>query len=242
VLVAATLLLVLLPLIPMGLSHLKERRNIIACANNLRLFAVALGNYSDHHEGALPKVEEVPPFNVAGVFVPALNQDRVLGSGVSVSCPAKGLAQPPRQVSLHDLAMEHERDRERFERLTLDLAGCYAYSLGYRGPDGRHYGLRFRADESEKDHIAVMADRPPFQDQRERPSLTANSINHGGKGQNVLFLSGRVGFFTSRNVGVEGDDIYLNRNNVSAAGLDRFDAVLAPGNFQPYPFSPPLPK
>ena len=53
-----------------------------------------------------------------------------------------------------------------------------------------------------------------------------NSANHGGEGQNVLFLDGHMVFCKTRNVGIEGDDIYLNRAGRQAAGLDAKDAVL----------------
>jgi hypothetical protein len=39
-------------------------------------------------------------------------------------------------------------------------------------------------------------------------------------------------------VGVEGDDIYLNRDRAVAAGTDRQDAVLAPSAARPFPGPP----
>ena len=53
-----------------------------------------------------------------------------------------------------------------------------------------------------------------------------NSANHGGTGQNVLFLDGSVRFCPTRTVGLSGDDIYLNRVGRQAAGLDAADTVL----------------
>ena len=58
-----------------------------------------------------------------------------------------------------------------------------------------------------------------------------NSLNHGGRGQNVLFHDGHVEFCVSRLVG--GDDIYLNRDMKVAAGVGCSDAVL--GSSAPRP-------
>ena len=82
------------------------------------------------------------------------------------------------------------------------LAGCYAYTLGYRDSEGRLCGLRIDADQAYNDYLPIMADRPPF-DQTNYLSVAAgkNSPNHDGTGQNVLYLSGRVAFSTNRTVG-----------------------------------------
>ena len=60
-----------------------------------------------------------------------------------------------------------------------------------------------------------------------------NSPNHGGVGQNVLYLNGRVRFCTNRTVGVDGDDIYLNKEKQPEAGIDRWDSVLGASGFHP---------
>ena len=57
----------------------------------------------------------------------------------------------------------------------------------------------FRRDEA-SDSTPILADRPPAQG-------WGNSPNHGGTGQNVLFVGGNVGFFTTRTVGPENDEI-----------------------------------
>ena len=79
-----------------------------------------------------------------------------------------------------------------------------------------------------------MADRPPF-DQRNPVGLDRNSANHGGSGQNVLYLDGHVNYATSRLVGPSGDDIYLNRRREINAGLGRGDSVLGAGSVRVLP-------
>ena len=100
------------------------------------------------------------------------------------------------------------------------MAGCYAYSLGYRGAAGLH-GLRRGAG----DLMPILADCPPFHEGA--AGGAGNSLSHGGGGQNVLTIGGSVRYCTSRGVGLDGDDIYLNRNQRILAGLSAADTVLA---------------
>src|SRR5262249_53641800 len=69
VLIAASLFLILLPLIPPALNRMRAQRNIVDCQNRLRTLYASLMDYSRLHEGALPRVEAEPPRHVAGIFV-----------------------------------------------------------------------------------------------------------------------------------------------------------------------------
>ena len=231
VLVAATLLLVLLPLIPPGLNRLRQQRDILSCQDNLRNIYTSLISYSNRHNGALPQVEEEPPRNVAGIFVPILRDAGLLSRDVSVACPASG-SHPPLPVSLQELAEMAAEDQQRFMDCARRLGGCYAYTLGYR-KDGQLCGLRFDPDQA-NGYVPIMADRPPF-DQTNYLDVETwkNSPNHDGAGQNVLYLSGKIEFSKTRKVGVDGKDIYLNRDKRPEAGLDRWDSVLGASGFHP---------
>jgi hypothetical protein len=232
VLVAASVLLLLLPLVPPGLNRLRHQHGILACQNNLLGFYHALMTYSDMHDGALPKVEEQPPRHVAGIFVPILHDESLLGKNVSVDCPANGFRPPP-NVSLQDLERDLEAGEHQFMRRARDLAGCYAYSLGYRDSEKRLCGLRFDAEQPNNDFLPIMADCPPFNQTNYSLATAANSRNHDQAGQNVLYLSGRIAFSKNRLVGVNGNDIYLNKNKRPEAGIDRWDSVLGASGFHP---------
>jgi prepilin-type processing-associated H-X9-DG protein len=57
----------------------------------------------------------------------------------------------------------------------------------------------------------------------------ANSNNHDGDGQNVLFGDGHVEFLQNPFVGVQRDNIYANKkNHVVASPVDATDSVLLP--------------
>jgi hypothetical protein len=243
VLVAASIFLVVGTLCFQGFSNFKATAARLECANNLANFHYALNTYSDRNDGYLPGVPlrrdpvepwkvgpqpiEVPenplPPNatdreVAGIFIVQLKDSGCLGPMVSIQCPTNGKS-PPSDKSLQDL---QNMSLEEFDKEVARLVRCYAYSLGYRGPAGEHRGLRRDPDQPDlnNDLLPVMADRPFILPDGTR----VNSRNH--KGQNVLFMGGNVRYCTSPNVGIDGDDIYVNRNGKVAAGLDWKDTVL----------------
>ena len=74
-----------------------------------------------------------------------------------------------------------------------------------------------------------MADCPPPDAGR------GNSLNHGGQGQNVLYLDGHTQWCTTRTVGLAGDDIFINRERRVAPGLDWADSVLGRSEVGPVP-------
>jgi prepilin-type processing-associated H-X9-DG protein len=218
-LVAASILLCLALLLPSGIAKLRDVSQIAACQDNLRRFHVALNAYSDRHGGDFPNVATaVPePRNVAGTFVPVLRDNGVLPQDVSVTCPAHD-RQPPYPVSLKDVA---EMQPEQFAQCAPNLAGLYAYTLGYWDENGPH-GLRLEPDQPNA-FLPILADQPPL---NVEGGDLGNSPNHGGRGQNVLYIDGHCAYQTTRNAGYRGDDIYLNYDRQVKAGKELYDAVL----------------
>ncbi|HEV3084822.1 MAG TPA: hypothetical protein VGY66_33990 [Gemmataceae bacterium] len=228
VLVAASLLLICMPLLLPLIASAHRAYKRINCENNLRGMFEALITYSDRHAGDLPKVEDTPPGNFAGVYAPVLYRDGLLNE-TSLRCPASS-GPPPQPMSLEDLTRLRDRNPQQFEKITHEIGGGYAYALGYRD-EGKLCGLRVVAGQS--DTIPIMADRPPFDRSDDPGILQANSQNHGGLGQNVLFLGGNVKWAVHRRVGPNDKDIYLNANQELKAGLNRFDTVLAASGVKP---------
>jgi prepilin-type processing-associated H-X9-DG protein len=200
-----------------GLLRLRQAHDVVACQNNLREFFTALKVYSDQHHDNFPDIAHAapPPRNVAGMVVPILISGGELPPDASVRCPGYGAPVAP----THTLDEVLQMSDEDFNREAVHLGCCYAYSLGYRDAAGQYHGPRFDPDQPSA-QLPLMSDSPPL-DLR-----LPNSPNHGGLGQNVLFVDGHVAFCTDRHVGVAGDDIFVNRANQVAAGLDNLDAVL----------------
>jgi prepilin-type processing-associated H-X9-DG protein len=225
-LIAAGILLCVLTLVPTVSVKLWRNYQDLSCANNLRKFHVALMNFAETHNGALPKVEAQGPRGFAGIFVPMLHDAGVLQSDSRVTCSAT--AEPiPLSRTVRDLEDLYSQSEEEFRAVSRKLAGCYAYTLGYT-QDGTLIGTR-RGDDG---RTPIMSDCPP-----EDAALYngGNSPNHGGRGQNVLFLDGSVMFASSRSVGLGGDDIFVSRRNRQEAGRDRSDTVLGPSGASPWP-------
>ncbi len=193
-----------------------------ACVKNLMTFWEALASYSDQHEGAFPQVQPQGSMSVAGIFVPLLTDSGVLSADANVLCPAQG-ERPPARYTTPDLEEMYRARRDEFNLVARDLGGSYAYSLGYR--DGKYLlGLR----QGDDGLLPILADRLTYADQNISP-------NHGGTGQNVLYIGGHVQWKTLRTVGVNNDDIYVNKDFKVSAGKDRFDTVLGTSDASPYP-------
>lgn len=217
-----------------GMAWVIEQRHnqqVAACANNLKDYHQALVNYSHANNDNFPQVEAQGPRSVAGVFVPVLNDAKLLKNVANMTCPGNGDRPPPART-LEELAALHQNNPAEFRKVAGELSKCYAYSLGYQEPDEngkpRHRGLGIRSG----DEVPIMSDRPPFElgDVRGRPG---NSKNHGGRGQNVLHVGGHVSFLKARSIGP--DDIYLNSDQRVAVGSGPNDAVLGASWASPYP-------
>lgn len=218
VLVTAALLLlaagVLTPLIYR--SH--ERYAMVACQNNLRQFYAALSSYRDQHD-TYPDLTRESPRDVAGLIVPVLADAGVLPVTFSVRCPAVG----PHLSCAITLANLRTLPENEFQSAAPNLSLCYAFTLGYR--DGT--GVYHTPWQTPAGSCPVLADSPPAD------AVTGNSANHGGAGQNVLFLDGHTRFVNQRTIGDPSDDIFLNRDNRVAAGLDQLDVVLGASGARP---------
>jgi hypothetical protein len=219
-LAAAALLIIVGGMLMPILLWARQERERTACQDNLRAVWGGLETYSGQaHESAFPMVEGQGPRSVAGAFVPILREAGTLNNTFLVSCPARHEESSPGNITIDDLQAALNRDPGEFARVARAAAGGYAYSLGYYdGP--KLVGLR----ASDPDTLPIVADVY---------SIDGNSPNHGGTGQNVLFIGGHVRWCVNRTVGEENDDIYVNKHDLLRAGESRSDTVLGPGDAGP---------
>jgi len=218
VLVAATLLILALGVASPLLYRWGRQRGTLECQENLRQFFVGLTTYRDQH-GAYPDLTRESPRNVAGVVVPVLADAGVLPVSFSVRCPDVG----PQLGCILSLAQVRTMPEEDFQTQAPNLALCYAFALGYRDPAGSYHGP-WQAPGST---WPILADRPPSD------GTPGNSPNHGGTGQNVLFLDGHCQFVPQRTVGDPADDIFRNNEQRVAAGIGANDIVLGYSSARP---------
>ena len=181
-----------------AVSRMRYNRDVAACQNNLRAIHQGLVSYSDRHAGQFPQIGG-STYPTAETFVSALVRDGEFPGGFRPSCPA-----------------------EAKSAASVLQAVRYAYTLGHLSPTGDVLGLR-RSDavSDENDYIPISADYP-VASAYPGSGLTSPHVH----GNNVLFVGGNVRFATTTTVGLNGDDIYCNRDGRVAAGIDRTDAVL----------------
>jgi hypothetical protein len=218
-LVAAVLLLLVAGVCaPLLVRQWREQQRL-ACENNQRQFWFALQAYADRSNEEFPRVESDGPRSVAGVFVPILN-DAGLLKDVSITCPAQR-RHAPYSYTVADLERLYREAPGRFHDITQNLAGHYAYCLGYEDGQSLH-GLR----RNTGDGLPILADRGGVD--------AFNSTNHNGAGQNVLYVGGNVRWCVQPTVGLDGDNIYVNHHNRVGAGVCLSDTVLGASDARPY--------
>jgi hypothetical protein len=199
--------------------HLHGRQ---VCADNLRQYGEMLHVYSENNDGKLPRVADDGPCTFAAGFVPLLREGNNLKKYPQpLACDGYG-RRPGSVPSVSEVEQARDQeDLDLFCQRARQLAGNYAYSLGYRD-NGSLIGLSARDCNQ-----PIMADHRPL------PGVGTNSPNHGGLGQNVLYVGGNVKWHTTPSAGCPDDDIYLNRKGRIAAGLDCDDSVLGSGETTP---------
>lgn len=221
VLIAACILLTALALGTTAVQQARDHQIQLACQDNLRQLHDGMKTYQVAH-GAYPNIASDPEHRAAGMIAPLLQKAGALPANVNLRCPAEG--EPT--VNPWPLEQIQKFDSKEFADKSSALLPSYGFTLGYRDDDGNHhpYVPDFKQVAS---ILPMMADALPS------GAKVGNSPNHRGRGQNVLYHDGHVVFAGSRNVGVDGDDIYLNKAFKVAAGLDRLDTVLGHSASQP---------
>jgi hypothetical protein len=112
---------------------------------------------------------------------------------------------------------------EKLDALWRALGGAYAFTLGYVD-NGRYTAVRNRNRAT----FALVADTPDLQ------LSNAQSPNHRGRGQNVLFEDLHVKFLpTCQACPLTKDDFYHNDDGVVAAGKHANDSVVGPSHVSP---------
>jgi hypothetical protein len=221
-LVAACLLVVVAGLMLSLLTSIWRGSARAACANNLRQLWAALSAHADLNDGQYPRVEEAGPHGVPGIVIPTLHDSGVLGDNISTDC-VHG-SQANLALTIADMERLYKERPEEYYATARRLCGTYAYSLGYY-EEGRHSLCGLTRDSG--DRLPVMANRAGPDG--------GNSTNHGGSGQNVLYVGGNVRWASHPSAGVGMDHIYLSHNRRLEAGVCREDTVLGAGDARPAP-------
>jgi hypothetical protein len=205
-----------------AISHGKFNAEVTACQNNLQEIGSAVHQYSERDpSGRIPAIPQTGELAVAGLYAPQLveagfvSDPRVFFCGTSAADDGEQTVEIPKYSRLVTLARQKDK---QLKSMLVNVGGSYAYNLGYY--DGAAYRtLSF--NDSGDSVIVLMADSPCPQ------SGYSRSRNHGGYGQNVLFLDGGTEYLTGcRTPGCSDADFYHNDDGQVAAGKHRRDSVV----------------
>jgi prepilin-type processing-associated H-X9-DG protein len=201
-LVAASIAFVGLALVVSGVAKARHDARVVACQNSMRTLYDGLSGYADTDPQRRYPQIGTPAHPTAETFAASLSDLGYLPAGYAPGCPAV----PERPA--------------------------YAYTLGFRGPDGQLLGLRRPTDgsaaEGEGALMPIAADYPSGS-----AAPADGPLSPHGRGMNVLFVGGNVRLTTSPHVGPRGDDIYRNFFGNVAAGASPADAVLGRAGDRP---------
>jgi hypothetical protein len=196
-------------------SRFNARR--LACEDHLRQLGLALTQYSQQHEDFFPAVHDRGKASGAGIYGPVLVSYGLVDEPRWFLCPGSPLADDPRFCvpSLEELLAAEPG--EELVCLRRWMGGSYGYSLGFLD-HGRVYSTK----NLRRPFFALMADVPST-------CLSGHqSINHDGRGQNVLFEDGRVRFYCTSRPHAWADDVFVNAFGLVAVGRNRNDSVVGP--------------
>ena len=205
-----------------AISHSRFNAELAACQNNLQNIGDAVHQYSERDpNGQIPAIPQSGDLAVAGLYAPQLVEAGVISDPRVFFCSAaeavnrKPAVEMPKYARLVKLSRQGD---PQLKSMLAKIGGSYAYNLGYY--DGATYRTP-TMDKSGDSLIVLMADAPCSQ------SNYSQSRNHGGYGQNILFLDGRTEYLTGcQTPGYRDTDFYHNDDGRVAAGKHRHDSVV----------------
>jgi len=235
--VAAAIFLAASVLFLPALHQSRLAAGVTGCQNNLRELGRSLAQFANVNGGHFPSLVHGDGQFPAGVYATKLSDNGLLGDASTVICPSSAQAAQVGQFRLPALDEIQNASRDRQTELFRSMGGSYGYNLGYL-VDGRYHPTK----NLQRPTFALMADAPdsevrgataPARGSAMPASLS--SLNHGRKGQNVLFEDGHVEFLQGCNAEGCPDNIFLNDRGQPTAGVHANDAVIGPSHAHPLP-------
>ena len=204
-------------------SRYNARRS--GCQNNLRMIGQSLGQYSQFHGGYFPCVPRTGNAAFAGSYAAVLKSSALLEDDRWVLCPGSPVVHGDDfSVATVDEVMALPQGQD-LARTRNTIGGDFGYGFGYM-VDGRYQDIRNLRRAS----FALMADAPGSS------SPDHQSLNHSGRGQNVLFEDFGVRFLPRPTWDDPVDQFFVNGNGEIAAGINANDSVIGVSSSTPFVF------
>jgi len=204
-----------------AIQNSRFRSQITTCQDNLRLLGESLTQYSERYAGYFPVVPTEGNAASPSIYAPTLAECDLLDDATRVFCPAAPTIHSDEQIEIPTLEQLRLATGDELLELRRSMGGDYGYSYGHI-EDGEYRGTRnFR-----RPHFAVISDVPSALPERQ-------SLNHGGRGQNVWFEDGHVMFVARPRIDDVHDDFFHNDRGLVGPGLHADDSVIAPSDATP---------
>ena len=207
-----------------AIANSRYQAHLAQCQNNLRQIGHAYITYSNHHDGQFPEIPKQGNLSFAGLPAVHLTNAGYLVNSNAFVCPSSPLVERRNDWSIPTQEELDNASGETLAALQARAAGSTALPLGYLEDEEYTSGR----NQSRENHV-LAADAPAGL----APQLM--SQHHDGKGQNVVFESGRTAYIRGCGTQECGDSIYVNRLDLIGPGLDEDDNVVAVSSTRPYP-------
>jgi hypothetical protein len=223
IIVAASVLVALSMLFVPALNQSIHLARLSRCQDRLRQLGTALTQYSETRDGFFPVIQTTGPLSVAGMYAPALFEQRLVQDPGTLICPGSPQAEQPMMQQMPTAAEIQQAQATRLAQLRKQIGGSYAYNIGYV-QNGDYHATK----NMHRTRYALLADAPA-----DGAHQGKQSTHHVGRGQNVLMEDGHVVLLLSGVDEVNQDHIYLNEMGEVEVGLHLHDAVLASSDVTP---------
>lgn len=223
------LIAILLP----AIEKAREQAIQLKCANNLRTIGQALAIYANENHGNFPRTRYVPDAPLTfGTNPSATDPFRAGGPADNDVTAAVFLLIRIERVPSEMFVCPYDDENHWEPDRAPDLANRsnftdYKKNLGYSFANPYPSAAAASAGYSFTSHMrgafALAADMNPG------TGGTENSENHEERGQNVLYADGHVQWEDGTRVGIDQDNIFVNRRGVVVGSpVDPNDSVLLP--------------
>ncbi|MDB5325236.1 MAG: putative major pilin subunit [Phycisphaerales bacterium] len=237
----------LLAIVLPAAEKVRHKGYLLACASNLHSIGQAVSVYASEHRGQFPRTTYVPGDPVVwGTGAASANSFGPTGPAVNdvtaafyllareQKMPMLTFICPYNDVFQYEPDPAKTADHANFTDLMKNLG--YSFADPYPSDAARRAGYTW--DSTLGADFPLAADKNPGVDTHGSNVLSNDlltdaeegaSLNHEQDGQNVLYADGHVTWQKSALSGLNGDNIFANRNKrLDQSPLDKGDALLLP--------------